>query len=77
MFELEQEKERVLLVGVSVDDGDDTEESLDELAELALTAGAETVGRVIQNREQIHPGTYVGKGKLEEIKDLLWETEAD
>ena len=38
MFELEQEKERVLLVGVSVDDGDDTEESLDELAELALTA---------------------------------------
>lgn len=77
MFELEQEKERILLVGVSVDDGDDTEESLDELAELALTAGAETVGRVIQNREQIHPGTYVGKGKLEEIKDLLWETEAD
>ena len=67
MFELEQEKERILLVGVSVD----------ELAELALTAGAETVGRVIQNREQIHPGTYVGKGKLEEIKDLLWETEAD
>lgn len=60
-----------------MDDGDDTEESLDELAELALTAGAETVGRVIQNREQIHPGTYVGKGKLEEIKDLLWETEAD
>lgn len=77
MFELEQEKERILLVGVSVDDGDDTEESLDELAELALTAGAETVGRVFQNREQIHPGTYVGKGKLEEIKDLLWETEAD
>lgn len=35
------------------------------------------MGRVIQNREQIHPGTYVGKGKLEEIKDLLWETEAD
>ena len=65
MFELEQEKERILLVGVSVDDGDDTEESLDELAELALTAGAETVGRVIQNREQIHPGTYVVKGKLE------------
>ena len=64
MFELEQEKERILLVGVSVDDGDDTEESLDELAELALTAGAETVGRVIQNREQIHPGTYVGKGKF-------------
>ena len=77
MIELGQEKERVILVGVSVDDGDDTEESLDELAELSLTAGAETVGKVIQKREQIHPGTYVGKGKLDEIKDLLWETEAD
>ena len=77
MIELGQGKERVILVGVSVDDGDDTEESLDELAELALTAGAETVGKVIQKREQIHPGTYVGKGKLDEIKDLLWETEAD
>ena len=77
MIELGQEKERVILVGVSVDDGDDTEESLDELAELALTAGAETVGKVIQKREQIHPGTYVGKGKLDEIKDLLWEKEAD
>lgn len=77
MIELGQKKERVILVGVSVDDGDDTEESLDELAELALTAGAETVGKVIQKREQIHPGTYVGKGKLDEIKDLLWETEAD
>lgn len=77
MIELGQEKERVILVGVSVDDGDDTEESLDELAELALTAGAETVGKVIQKREQIHPGIYVGKGKLDEIKDLLWETEAD
>ena len=77
MIELGQGKERVILVGVSVDDGDDTEESLDELAELALTAGAEAVGKVIQKREQIHPGTYVGKGKLDEIKDLLWETEAD
>ena len=43
--------------------------SLDELEELAQTAGAETVGRIIQNREQIHPGTYVGKGKLDEIKN--------
>lgn len=40
------------------------------------TAGAVTVGRVIQNREMIHPGTYVGKGKIDEIKELLWETEA-
>lgn len=76
MFELEEEKERVILVGVSVEDNDDTEQSLDELEELAATAGAVCVGRVVQNRAQIHPGTYVGKGKLEEIKDLLWEADA-
>ena len=49
---------------------------MDELEELASTAGAVTVGRVVQNLSQIHPVTYVGKGKLDEIKDLLWETEA-
>lgn len=76
MIELQEIEERVILVGVSTDDRDDTEKSLDELEELAATAGAVAVGRVVQNLEQIHPGTYVGKGKLEEIKDLLWETEA-
>ena len=59
-----------------MEENDDTEKSLDELEELARTAGAVTVGRVIQKREQIHPGTYVGKGKIDEIKELLWETEA-
>lgn len=76
MIDLKETQERVILVGVSTSDHDDTEKSLDELEELAATAGAVTVGRVIQNLDQIHPGTYVGKGKLEEIKDLLWETEA-
>lgn len=76
MIELKEEIEKVILVGVSVEDADDTEKSWDELEELAKTAGAVTVGRVIQNREMIHPGTYVGKGKIDEIKELLWETEA-
>lgn len=76
MIETRETQERVILVGVSTSDHDDTEKSLDELEELAATAGAVTVGRVIQNLDQVHPGTYVGKGKLEEIKDLLWETEA-
>lgn len=76
MIELSKEIEKVILVGVSVEENDDTEKSLDELEELARTAGAVTVGRVIQNREQIHPATYVGKGKIDEIKELLWETEA-
>lgn len=76
MYETKQEIEKVILVGVSVSGDDDVEASLDELEELVKTAGAETVGRIIQSREQIHPGTYVGKGKLDEIKELIWETEA-
>lgn len=76
MIEIKKETERVILVGVSTSEQDDTYQSLEELEELADTAGAETVGMVIQNREQVHPGTYIGKGKIEEIKDLLWESEA-
>ena len=76
MIELDKVTERVILVGVSLSDQDDTQKSLDELKELAATAGAETVGTVIQNREQMHPGTYIGIGKIEELKDLLWELDA-
>ena len=68
--------ERVILVGVSLQENDDTQESLDELEELAATAGAVTVGRLVQNREKIHPGTYLGKGKIEELKAYIWEVEA-
>ena len=71
VFYLSDKTERVLFVGVQEIDGDDTEESLQELAELAKTAGAEVVGTVIQKRERIHPGTYVGKGKIDEIRTLL------
>ncbi len=72
-YELKELTERVILVGVQENNGDDTEESLDELAELVATAGAVTVGRVIQNRESIHPGTYIGKGKIEEVRALADE----
>lgn len=64
-------QERVILVAVQTSEYEDVEESLDELAELAQTAGAETLAKVIQNREAVHPGTYVGKGKIEEIKSLV------
>lgn len=77
MIENKEEKERVILVGVSVSDGDDTEVSLKELAELVKTAGAETVEVMIQNRESVHPGTYVGKGKIEEIATMLVLHDAD
>ena len=75
-YEIETGVERVILVGVSLRDDDDTEDSLAELGELAATAGAEVVGTVIQQLDQIHPGTYVGSGKLEEIRDLIWELDA-
>lgn len=69
--------ERVILVGVSVSDTDDTEQSLKELKELAATAGAETVGMLIQNREKIHPGTYIGTGKIDELRRMAEVLEAD
>mgnify|MGYP002663320763 CR=1 FL=1 len=53
------------------------EESLDELGELAATAGAAVAGRIIQNREAVHPGTYIGKGKIEEVKGLLYALDAN
>ncbi|ABX40921.1 GTPase HflX [Lachnoclostridium phytofermentans] len=71
LYEIKEEQEKVILVAVSENDNDDTEESLDELMELVDTAGAVTVGRITQNREKIHPGTYVGKGKIEEIRLLI------
>ena len=61
------------LVGVSEQDGDDAEDSVAELAELVKTAGAVTVGTLIQKRELIHPGTYVGTGKVQEIADMIAE----
>ena len=73
---LEDFKERVILVGVSEQDGDDAEDSLAELAELVKTAWASVAGTLIQKRELIHPGTYVGTGKVAEIAELLEHTGA-
>lgn len=75
-FEIKEEIERVILVGVATSENDDTVESVDELEELAKTAGAVTAAKVIQNREKIHPGTYIGTGKIEEIARLAIELEA-
>ena len=65
LIDLKELEERVILIAVSTSDEDDTRQSLDELEELADTAGAVTVDKIIQNRERIHPGTYLGKGKIE------------
>ena len=75
-YEFDEIKEKVILVGVSTNQNDDTEQSLKELAELVETAGAICVGKVIQKRDNIHPGNYVGKGKVEEIKELVYALDA-
>ena len=75
-FKIEETEERVILVGVSFREGDDTEDSMIELGELVQTAGANVVGQTVQSRENIHPGTYVGSGKLEEIREMVSELAA-
>ncbi len=76
-FQIEEITEQVILVGISQRENDDTEDSLEELAELAETAGAVVLGSVMQSREHIHPGTYLGAGKLQELRQIIAEWEAD
>lgn len=76
LIEVKEVEERVILLAVSRSDEDDTAASLDELEELVKTAGATAVDKMMQNRERIHPGTYVGKGKIEEVKERIWELNA-
>ena len=76
MEEFGRLEERVVLVGVQTGENDNVEESLDELEELAGTAGAVTVSKIIQNREAVHPGTYIGKGKIEEVRALVYAMDA-
>ena len=74
-YDFKEIEERVILIGVQT--GEDEAASLDELEELARTAGAVTVGKVIQNREAVHPGTYIGKGKIEEVAALMRAVDAN
>lgn len=76
MFEIESPQERLILVAVSTRDNDDVEESLDELEELVSTAGGVSIARSVQNRENFHPRSYIGKGKIEEVKELIEEHNA-
>lgn len=80
IYDTEQERERVVLIAVDIsqnNDSTDVDISLDELEELAETAGAVTVGRLVQKRDAIHPGTYIGKGKMEELRMLVEREQAD
>ena len=73
MVDLKEAEERVILVGVALYDIEEMEHSLEELKELVTTAGAVSLEMFIQSREQIHPGTYLGKGKLDELKERIAE----
>ena len=64
MYEIDECRERVILVGVCVDSEENAYASIKELEDLARTAGAEVTASVVQNREAVHPGTYIGKGKI-------------
>lgn len=77
IFETGEKTEKMLLVGIQWNEEEKIEESLDELSELARTAGVQVAGRMIQRREAVHPATYIGKGKVTELKNQLWETGAD
>ncbi len=77
--DLERIRQRALLVGTGGDAAtqEDAEASLDELALLADTAGADTVDAVLQRRRTPDPATYIGKGKAEELRDLAHTLDVD
>lgn len=76
MLDIKDSEERLILISVEENPSDDTEACLDELEELVNTAEAVVVGRMIQKREKIHPGTYIGKGKVEELLQYIEECQA-
>jgi len=76
MYETAKIKEKFVLIAVEKD-GVDSEINLDELSLLVDTAGAEEVGRIIQKRDGVHPGHYLGKGKVEEVKAMVEAVGAD
>lgn len=71
MYENKEEIEKVILFAVDLDNGEQVPANLDELEELVATAGAETLGRMIQNKDSIEKATYLGSGKVEELRDMV------
>lgn len=77
LYDTAEREEKIVLVGVATGEEEETWKSLDELEELGQTAGAVTVAMVVQNRERVHPGTYIGKGKIQEVRELVRKEQAD
>lgn len=76
LYELKEKQEQVILVAASVSDEVFVQDSLDELEELVKTAGAVTLGRFVQNRQMIDTATYIGSGKVMELREMIQITGA-
>ena len=70
-------KEKYILVGIAERDEEEAYSSLDELADLLDTAGGEALFQFIQKRQHPDPATYIGKGKADELRELIDMHEAD
>lgn len=77
MLEQETELEKFVLVGIVYEQNQNIEEDFKELQALVETAGGIVVGTMAQNREELHRTTYLGKGKVEELKTMVTAYEAD
>ncbi|MCM1084354.1 MAG: GTPase HflX [Clostridium sp.] len=73
MYNTDEITEKIILLSVDPDDGQDIDANLDELEELIKTAGGVVVGRMIQKKESIDKATYIGSGKTLELKALVEE----
>lgn len=73
MYNTDEIIEKIILISVDPDDGQDIDANLDELEELIKTAGAVVVGRMIQKKESVDKATYIGSGKTQELKELVEE----
>ena len=79
-YQTKHPQENAYLVGVELQNQDNLlslSDSLDELALLAKTAGIDVVGRTTQKRNRPNPKTFIGSGKVEEVKSLAEEHLAD
>lgn len=71
------ERERALLLGVNLHDGEDFERSMEELSALTKACEMEPVGNIVQNLAKPYQALYMGKGKLLEVKEYLEEADID
>lgn len=77
MFETQKEEERVLLLGVTLPEQENSDMSMAELESLAKTAGAKVIDSFVQNRERYDSKTFIGSGKLQEVAQIVDSEEID